>query len=79
MIRCPQSKLELVQGLPLPQGQKFTARKTMSLCKEADGPSSNAHQEETPSAHKACVRGRDCTLRGSQKYNECVYKLWENH
>ena len=31
VIRCPQSKLELVWGLPLPQGQKFTARKTTGL------------------------------------------------
>ena len=31
VIRCPESKLELVWGLPLPQGQKFTARKTAGL------------------------------------------------
>ena len=48
MIRCPQSKLELVWGLPLPQGQKFTVRKTTGLHEEDYGPSSNDHQEETP-------------------------------
>jgi len=43
------------------------------------GPSSNAHQEETPTAHDACVRGRDCMLRSSQKCNEYIYEFWENH
>jgi len=72
-------QVELVWGLPLPQGQKFTARKTMSLREEDDEPSSNDHQEETPTAHDACARGRDRMLRSSQKCNEYVYEFWENH
>ena len=79
MISCPQSKLELVWGLPLPKGQKFTARKTMSLHEEDDGPSSDDHQEENSTAHDTCARGRDCVLRDSQKYNEYVYKFREKH
>ena len=79
MIRCPQGKLELVQGLPLPQGQKFTARKTTSLHEEDDEPSSHNYQEETPTAHNAQARGRDRMLIGSQKYNVYVYEFWENH
>ena len=57
MIRCPRSKLELVRGLPLNQGRKFTARKTMSLREEDYGPLSNDHQEETPAAHGAAGGG----------------------
>jgi len=45
--RCPQVKLKLVWGVFLPQGQKFTARKTTSLCEEDDEPSSHNHHEET--------------------------------
>ena len=40
--------------------------------KEDYGPSSNDHQEETPTAHDACARGRDRMLRSSQKCNEYV-------
>ena len=53
VIRCPQGKLELVQGLPLLQGQEFATRKSMSLCKEDDDSSSHDHQEKTPTAHCA--------------------------
>ena len=79
VISCPQSKLELVRGLPLPQGQKFRARKTTSLCEEDYRPSSNDHQEETPTAHDTCARGRDHMLRSSRKCNEYVYEFRENH
>ena len=79
VIRCPQSKLELVWGLPLPQGQKFTARKTMSLHEEDYRPLSNDHQDKTLTAHDACARERDRMLRCSQKCNEYVYKFRENH
>ena len=42
-------------------------------------PSSNDHQEETPTAHDACARGRDRMLRSSRKCNEYVYEFRENH
>jgi len=77
VIRCPQGKLELVQGLALPQRQKFTARKITSLHEEDNGTSSDDYQEENPTAHDACTRRRSCMLRDSWKYN--VYKLRENH
>lgn len=40
VIRCPLGKPEPLVGLPLPQGQKFTVRKTTSLRKEDDDSSS---------------------------------------
>ena len=42
-------------------------------------PSSNDQQEETPTAHDACTRGRDHMLRSSQKCNEYLYEFRENH
>ena len=41
VIRCLQSKLKLVWGMPPLQGQKFAARKTTSLCEEDCKPSSS--------------------------------------
>jgi len=72
-------KVRTGSGLPLPHCQKVTARKSMSLRKEDNGPSSNNHQEETPTAHDTCVRWRDHMLRDSWKCNEYVYEFQENH
>ena len=48
-------------GVPLPWGQTFTARKTMSLSEEDDEPSSHDHQDETLMTHYACARGGGTT------------------
>ena len=42
-------------------------------------PLSNNHQEETPTAHDACVRGRDRMLMDTRKCNKYVYEFQENH
>lgn len=40
-------------GLPLPQGQKRTGRKTASLRGEDEDSASHGHQEETLTAHRS--------------------------
>lgn len=77
MIRCPQSKLELDQELPLPQGQEFTVRKITSLHKKDNDSSSHDHQEETRTAHGTCARGTDHLLLCSWKCSEYVYGFLE--
>ena len=63
-------------GLPLPQGQKRTGRKTASLRGEDEDSASHGHQEETLTAHRARARGGRVLL-GSRNVRNVDPNSWK--